>query len=224
MEPIADDLVRAWPPFGVRITCGPLEMRALRDGDFSEVFAVLREGVHAPERRVFYVPWTDSTGVQLEREFAQFHWRQRAEMSPERWALELGVWHEGSFVGMQGVSTSDFPVTRTGETGSWLGRRFHGRGIGTLMRQALCVACFDHLGFEEVTSGAFSDNPESLGVSRKVGYVRDGESRLVRDGAVATNVRLVLTPDALVRPSYAVEVEGAAAFLDLVGAGQARAT
>ncbi len=94
----------------------------------------------------------------------------RAELTPERWQLDLGVWHDGRFVGVQGVSTHDFPVTRTGETGSWLGQEFHGRGLGTLMRQAICVLCFDHLGFEEVTSAAFADNPASQGVSRKVGY------------------------------------------------------
>ncbi len=68
------------------------------------------------------------------------------------------------------------------------------------MRQAICVLCFDHLGFEEVTSAAFSDNPESLGVSRKVGYRTNGEQRFARKRALATIVRLVLRPEDLVRP------------------------
>ncbi len=151
----------------------------------------------------------------------QYHWLNRANLSPDSWSLDLGVWDEGRFVGVQGVSTHDFPVTRTGETGSWLGQEFHGRGLGTLMRQAMCVLCFDHLGFEEVTSAAFSDNPQSLGVSRKVGYRTNGEVRYARKGALATNVRLVLGPDDLVRPPYDVEVAGAEAFVELV---QARAT
>ena len=86
------------------------------------------------------------------------------------------------------------------------------------------MLCFDHLGFEEVTSAAFSDNPESLGVSRKVGYRADGRVRYARSGALATNIRLVLAPEDLVRPPYDVEVVGAGDFLDLVGVGQARAT
>jgi RimJ/RimL family protein N-acetyltransferase len=122
---------------------------------------------------------------------------------------------------VQGIATRDFPVTRTGETGSWLGQEFHGRGIGTLMRQAICVLCLDHLGFEEVTSGAFTDNPASLGVSRKVGYRRNGEQRLARKGELATNVQLVLNPEDLVRPPYDVDVVGAEQFLELV---QPRAT
>jgi RimJ/RimL family protein N-acetyltransferase len=216
-----DELARLWPPFGLRITCGPLVLRPMRDTDFPEVLAVAHAGIHDPGAMPFSFPWTDPKGAELERAFLQYHWRSRADLSPDKWDLDLGVWHEGSFVGVQGVATRDFAVTRTGETGSWLGQEFHGRGIGTLMRQAICVLCFDHLGFEEVTSGAFSDNPASLGVSRKVGYRRNGERRLARKGAVATNVQLVLTRDDLVRPPYDVEVVGAEQFLELV---QPRAT
>jgi RimJ/RimL family protein N-acetyltransferase len=178
-------------------------------------------GIHAPELVPFSFPWTDATGGEMDRQFVQYHWRARAELAPERWQLDLGVWHEGRFVGVQGVSTRDFPVTRTGETGSWLGREFHGRGIGTLMRQAICVLCFDHLGFEEVTSAAFADNPASQGVSRKVGYRANGEERFARKGAAATMRRLVLLPEDLVRPPYDVEVAGAQRFVELV---QPRAT
>ncbi len=72
------------------------------------------------------------------------------------------------------MMANHFPTLRVFETGSWLGRRFQGHGIGTRMRQAMCTLAFDHLGFEEVTSAAFLDNPASLGVSRKVGYVPNG--------------------------------------------------
>ena len=219
----ADDVARLWPPFRVRVTCGPLVMRPMRDADFPEVLAVAHAGIHDPARLPFYFPWTDAKGADLERSFLQYHWRSRSELSPEKWDLDLGVWHEGAFVGVQGVGTKDFPVTRTGETGSWLGQEFHGRGIGTLMRQAICVLCLDHLGFEEVTSGAFTDNPASLGVSRKVGYRVNGEQRLARKGELATNVQLVLRPQDLVRPPYDVDVVGADTFLDFVSA-QARAT
>jgi RimJ/RimL family protein N-acetyltransferase len=218
---VTDPLADLWPPFGLRVTCGPLVLRPVRDSDFPEVFEVLHRGVHAPDRMPFYVPWTKARGATLERQFLQYHWGLRSSLSAEAWALDLGVWHEGGFVGMQGISTKDFRVTRTGETGSWLGQEFQGRGIGTLMRQAICVLCLDHLGFEEVTSGAFTDNPASLAVSRKVGYRQDGERRLARDGQLAVNVQLVLRPEDLVRPPHDVEVEGAEAFLELV---QARAT
>ena len=212
------DIADLWPPFALRVTCGPLELRPLRDTDFPEVLAVAHAGIHAPDLMPFYFPWTDAKGPDLERAFLQYHWLNRAELSTDKWALDLGVWHEGRFVGVQGVSTHDFPVTRTGETGSWLGQEFHGRGIGTLMRQAICVLCLDHLGFEEVTSG---------GVHRQPGLAR-GEpqgrlpARTASGGWPARarwppTVRLVLAPDDLVRPPYDVEVVGAEAFLELVG-------
>jgi hypothetical protein len=89
------------------------------------------------------------------------------------------------------------------------------------MRQAMCVLCLDHLGFDQVTSAAFADNPASLGVSRKVGYRLNGEQRLARRGELATNVQLVLAPGDLVRPPYDVEVVGAEPFREMV---QPRAT
>ena len=216
-----DEVARLWPPFGLRVTCGPLVMRPLRDADFPEVLEVAHAGIHDPDRMPFSFPWTRPEGADLERAFLQYHWGKRASLRPEEWSLDLGVWRDGRFVGVQGVGTEDFPVTRTGETGSWLGRQFHGRGTGTLMRQAICVLCFDHLGFEEVTSGAFSDNPMSLAVSRKVGYRTNGERRFKREGEAATMVQLVLRPEDLVRPHEDVAVEGAEEFVAFV---QGRAT
>ena len=114
-------------------------------------------------------------------------------------------------MGCQGITTKDFLVTRTGETGSWLGKASQGRGIGTLMRQLICVLCFDHLDFVEVTSSAFTDNPASLAVSRKVGYVDNGEFRMRRrTEELAVNRQLVLTPERFVRPDEPVEVTGVA--------------
>ena len=45
------------------------------------------------------------------------------------------------------------------------------------MRQTLCAFLFDHLDAEEITSAAFLDNPASLAVSRKVGYLPNGDFR-----------------------------------------------
>ena len=91
--------------------------------------------------------------------------------------LDLAVRVDGQLAGVQGFSTKDYLVVRTGETGSWLGATFQGRGLGTAMRQAMCALLFDHLDAEEVTSAAFTDNPASLAVSRKVGYTDNGTHR-----------------------------------------------
>lgn len=42
------------------------------------------------------------------------------------------------------------------------------------MRQVMCAFLFDHLA---ITSSAFTDNPASLAVSRKVGYRPNGDFR-----------------------------------------------
>ena len=167
----------------------------------------------------FYHPWTEAPDqISSPRNTAQYHWRTRADFSPAKWDLNLGVWRDGELLGIQGVGTEHFLVTRTGETGSWLGREHQGKGIGTAMRQVMCAFLFDHLDFEEITSGAFTDNPASLAVSRKVGYRDNGVRRLKRrEGELALNLGLVLRPEDLVRGEHPLEVEGVAAFRRSIG-------
>ena len=206
------------PVLGLTISAGPLELRGLTDDDLVLLCALAERGVHPPEQMPFYFPWTAAAPGELTRNTAAYHWRARADFTVTSWDLELGVWHDGRLVGCQGIRTSNYLVTRTGETGSWLGAEHQGRGIGTMMRQAICAFVFDHLDAAEVTSGAFLDNPASLAVSRKVGYVENGRSRLKRrPGELAINQGLVLTPDRLVRGEHPLEVEGLAAFRRVVG-------
>ena len=120
-------------------------------------------------------------------------------------------------VGTQGFLAHDYLVTRSGETGSWLGRAHQGQGIGMRMRQAMCAFLFDRLEAQEITSGAFVDNPASLGVSRKVGYRLNGERRMVRrPGEWQINQGLVLTPDTFVRGPE-IRVEGLEPVRRLIG-------
>jgi len=214
MPTVADLL----PVLGLRITAGPLELRGITDDDLVLLAELATQGIHDPESMPFFFPWTDVSAEELLRNFAQYHWRTRAEFSVNAWVMNLGVWHEGTLVGVQGIETKDYLVTRTGETGSWLGRRFHGRGIGTSMRQAICAFVFGHLDAQEITSGAFLDNPSSLAVSRKVGYRENGVRRLQRrDGELALNQMLVLRPEDLVRGEHELVVEGLDAFRASIG-------
>jgi RimJ/RimL family protein N-acetyltransferase len=84
------------------------------------------------------------------------------------------------------------------------------------MRQAMCAFLFDHLDAELIRSGAFVDNPASLAVSRKVGYVENGRIRMARRGTAAENQQLVLTPDRFVR-GEPITVEGLAPVRRLIG-------
>lgn len=206
------------PVLGLRVTAGPLELRGITDDVLADLCGLAERGIHDPDQMPFYFPWTDAPADELARNTAQYHWRCRADFSPAAWDLHLATYVDGTLVGTQGFSTSDYLVTRTGETGSWLGREHQGRGIGTAMRQAMCALLFDHLGAAEITSGAFLDNPSSLAVSRKVGYRDNGVRRHKRrEGELALNQRLVLTPDDFVRGPHDVEVEGLAAFRRSIG-------
>lgn len=206
------------PALTLRVAAGPLEMRGITDDDIPALVDLVLEGVHEPAQMPFTFPWTDAPAAQLPRLFAQYHWRTRADFSPAAWTVNLAVRHEGRLVGVQGLATTSYLVTRSAETGSWLGRRFQGRGIGTAMRQAMCAFAFDDLGAGEVRSGAFTDNSSSWAVSRRVGYREDGtERRERRPGEQATLRRLVLSPADLARGRHPVEVVGLAAFRRSIG-------
>ncbi len=217
------DLAELFPPFGLTLEAGPLVLRGITDEILPEVCELAVRGIHDPEKMPFYFPWTSVPAEELAGNTAAYHWRSRADFSPTQWGLHLAVFHGGRLVGLQGFETDHFLVTRTGETGSWLGREFHGHGLGTAMRQAICAFAFDHLDAEEITSGAFLDNPASLAVSRKLGYRPSGVRRLKRrEGEMALNQSLILTPDDFVRGPHELKVSGLAALRRFVGLDPAR--
>ena len=212
------NLATAFPPFGLRIEAGPLVLRPITDDVLPELIDLALGGIHDPGMMPFYVPWTDAPPDRLPLNFTQYHWGVRASWSPEHWDLSFAVEYEGRVVGCQGFATANYAVTRTGETGSWLGLQHHGLGIGTRMRQAICAFCFDHLDADEVTSAAFADNPASNTVSRKVGYLPNGMLRKTRrEGEWKGSQQWVLTPDTFNRgpASTAIGVETFRAFIGL---------
>ncbi|KZE90811.1 putative succinyl-CoA transferase [Microbacterium sp. TNHR37B] len=215
------DLTAVFPPFGLRVEAGPVILRPITDDVLPALIDLAVRGIHDPDVMPFHYPWTDAPVDELPHQLAQYHWGTRARWSPSAWSLEFAVEYEGTVVGTQGFSTQQYLTTRTGETGSWLGREHHGRGVGTRMRQAICAFVFDHLDAVEVTSGAFVDNAASLAVSRKVGYRDDGRQRLARRGEAAVSRRLVLTPGDFVR-GEPIRVSGAKEFRRFIGLDAAR--
>jgi RimJ/RimL family protein N-acetyltransferase len=202
-----------WPPQGLRISEGDLVLTTVGDDDLPGLVDLALSGIHDAEEMPFNRPWTDEGPAQLAANLVRHYSRLRADVTPESFCLRFAVRLSGELVGMQGFDAQDFAVTRTGETGSWLGRRFQGKGVGTRMRRAVCAFAFDGLGAEEVTSSAFLDNPASLAVSARVGYRPDGLQRLRRrPGELAVRQRLVLTPETFVR-GEPVQVTGLAPML-----------
>jgi RimJ/RimL family protein N-acetyltransferase len=211
-------LVEIWPPYGVSLIENDLKMTVITDEDIPGLVDLALGGIHEPDQMPFLTPWTAAEPELLPANMVRYYSSVRANFTPANFDLQFAVRIGGELVGTQGLHASDFAVTRTGETGSWLGRAFQGRGIGTRMRRAICAFAFDHLGAVELTSSAFLDNPASLAVSAKLGYRPNGLVRMARgEGEVVVNQRLVLTPETFVR-RQPIEVTGAQelrAFLKL---------
>jgi RimJ/RimL family protein N-acetyltransferase len=207
----------ALPLLGLRITAGPVELRGITDDLLGPLADLACAGIHDSGTMPFEMPWSLTPPAQMPGNMARYHWGKRAEFSPARWTADLAVFWDGELAGSQGISTSGYLITRTGGTGSWLGRGFQGRGIGTAMRRVICAFAFDHLDAEYVTSGAFTDNPASLAVSKKTGYVENGWRRVERLGKPATVRDLLLEPASLVRYEHELVVDGLAAFRRSIG-------
>jgi RimJ/RimL family protein N-acetyltransferase len=207
----------ALPLLGLRIEAGPVELRGITDDLVGPLCDLALGGIHDPGTMPFSSPWTAVPPEELPRNFAQYHWRQRGAFSPEKWGMDLAVFWNGQLAGTQGISTTDYLVTRTGETGSWLGRAFQGKGVGTAMRQVMCAFVFDHLDADHITSAAFTDNPAPRAVSRKVGYTENGWRRVERLGEPATLVGLLLRPENLVRFEHSLTAHGVPEFRRSIG-------
>ncbi len=184
--------VAGWPLAGLRVACRDLELRYLSDELLHDLAAVAAGGVHAPDVMPFTKPWTRGTPEEVARNVLVYQWGLRSELTPAKWSIELAVVLEGRVVGVQGMYTRDFAITREVTTGSWLGLPFQGRGTGARMRALVLQLAFDGFGAQLARTEAFVDNPASNRVTRKLGYLPDGTVTSVRDGqrAVSNRYRL----------------------------------
>src|SRR5215470_14638094 len=179
-----------WPLAGLRLHTPRLELRWPTLNDLDELATLAVAGVHDPQVQPFSAEWTDAPAAELPSRSLQYYWSQWAAWRPSDWTLDLMVVHKGTIVGMQGLKATDFAVVREVHTGSWLGLRHQGQGIGTEMRAAVLSLAFDDLGAETARSDAHSDNAASIGVSRKLGYAADGTEQFMVRGQAVTALRL----------------------------------
>lgn len=206
-----------WPLWGLELRTPRLTLRPDDDAGLLELMAEACRGVHPPEEMPFGFPWTDAQPDVMVFEGLKHHWRARVDWRPDNWRLNLLVRLDGAVIGSQEVSAVDFAVTREVATGSWLGLRHQGNGLGTEMRAAVLMWAFDHLGARTARSSAFEDNARSHGVSRKLGYRPDGTTVSARRGHPATQVRLLVHPETFDRPSWKLEVTGLQPALPMLG-------
>ena len=190
MEP----LVRHWPLFGLRVETPVLELRYATDGDLA-VLAGLRDGqVLAPGEE----PFDGDASFYQEPPRAMWRallgeWGARARTSPEWWHLSFAAVVDGDVVGQQNITGESFSTLRTVNSFSFLRRDVRGRGLGGEMRAAVLHLAFAGLNAERAESDAFTDNVQSLGVSRSLGYVPNGTTLASRPSGTAVMQRMLLT-------------------------------
>ena len=211
-----------WPLFGLRLRTPQLDLHLPTLDELDELGRLAAEGIHDPTVMPFAVAWTDAEPEERARSTVQFQWGAWSAWRPEDWMLNLVAVADGPYdravVGTQGMRARDFTIVREVATGSWLGKRFQGRGLGTEMRAAVLHLAFAGLGAHYATSAAFLDNPASLGVSRKLGYQPDGIERQQIRNAVGIQQRLRLSrADWKAHRQIPVEVEGLPPCLPLFG-------
>ena len=141
----------------LRLRTPRLELRLATRAEARQLFAVAEEGIHDPTEMPFEVPWTDTLD---EADFVGHVTGSSAD------SIRFVAFLDGTPIGVQGLDVQPEWVS----TGSWLGARFQGRGLGTEMRAAVLTYAFDVRQATVARSGAIQGNPQSLGVSRKLGY------------------------------------------------------
>ncbi len=199
-----------WPTYALRIHTPRLTLRLPDENELAALAQVVADGVHKPSERPFLTPWTEGTPEDRARILLQSHWDDLASWTSENWTLGLGVFVTGNQpIGMVTLRGRDFRVVRGVTTTSWLGLPHHHQGLGTEARAGLLTLAFDHLGATDATTEVFLDNHASQGVSRKLGYQRDGISKDARGDEVLVSDRLRLTAERWAESSHPpVTVDG----------------
>jgi len=204
--------MHSWPLFELRLRSPRLELRL---GTDAELDALARRSVGRvlPPAQMDFMTygWTQLPSPEYERSFLQYHWRTRAEWTPQAWSLDLLAFEDGEPVGAFGVMAEAFAQWRTVRTGSWLLPEWRRQGLGREGRAALLQLAFGELGADTATSSAHEDNRGSLGVSDALGYERTeiaDETGPSGQPVRMVQVRLTRERWAAVAERILVEVEG----------------
>jgi RimJ/RimL family protein N-acetyltransferase len=171
-----------WPLAAVVVRTPRVELRWPSTDDLLALAALAEEGIHDEGSMPFLTPWTRGTPAERAQNVRLWNWRRAGEWERIRWLRNPVAVVGGEVVGTQGMVAADDAVTRTAETGSYLGGRHQGQGIGKEMRAAILHLLFAGLDAVRATTGAFEDNAPSLGVTRSLGYRPAGDRLVASEG------------------------------------------
>lgn len=177
MGQVEQDGVGPWPLFGIELTVRDVVLNPLREADMGPLADIYPDDAeHDPGASL----WSDmDLSANRKRLLVQGYWKNWGNWSPDSWCLAFRVSHRGRVVGTQSLEANLFPQLRTVDSGSWLATHARGHGVGTAMRAAILGFAFDHLGAEVAITSSRTDNAPSIAVSRRLGYMENGVSRVM---------------------------------------------
>lgn len=172
-----------WPVFDLRLQLGDLLLRPITEADLPLLASILPDDVDL------------DPSLPADRTVAtwQGYWRAQSRWTADDWALSFLVQHDDDVVGVQVLEGTDFALLRTVDSASWLVPPARGRGIGKVMRAAVLDFAFGSLDAQSAITSAWQDNEASLGVSRSLGYLPNGEHLHRRQDHAGVMVHLRLT-------------------------------
>lgn len=126
-------------------------------------------------RDIFPHPYT----IQNAHEFLQ---RAVNEQPITKFCIEV----EGAAVGGIGIDSGQDVHRQTAGLGYWLGEKFWGRGIMSEAVTAFTGFCFDTFPLCRMYAEAYANNPASVRVLEKAGFVFEGrlKNNVIKDGKV----------------------------------------
>jgi RimJ/RimL family protein N-acetyltransferase len=158
------------PPIPETLQCGVCTLRAWRADDLeSLVLHANDESVSRGLRDRFPYPYTDDDGRR---------WLESACGAGETsFAIDI----DGAAVGGIGLRPGEDVYRHSAELGYWLGRAYWNRGIMTAAVSRLVAQAMVAPGLHRVFAHAHANNPASIRVLEKCGFVREG---ILRDAVL----------------------------------------
>jgi len=178
----------------IAIRTGRLTLRPVGERDEERLFALFADWE--------VIRWLSSPPWPYTREDMRSFVRGQATLAPEDAETRLVIRLEHEPIGIVGVriKAADHVLRGAGPNiGYWLGRPYWGRGYMTEALAGVVRHLFASTPHDAIYCGAFVENPASLRVQEKVGFVPDGETMLYSRprGGDFPHINTVLTRGAL---------------------------
>jgi ribosomal-protein-serine acetyltransferase len=117
-----------------------------------------------------WLNWIDI--LQTVEDVEAFIKRANAEASEYK-SLQLGIWFRGELAGLISFETIDW-MNQSAEIGTWLGKRFRGKGISTKTTQAFVDYAFQKLNLNRIEIRCGVGNLKSQAVPERLGFRKEG--------------------------------------------------